>query len=39
MASLDKEDFIYEASKNHSHTSFFGTSKCNGNACNANEAS
>jgi hypothetical protein len=39
MASSDKEDFIYETSTNYSHTSSFGTSKCDWNACNVNEAS
>jgi hypothetical protein len=39
MASSDKEDFISETSTNCSHTSSVGTRKCDGNACNANEAS
>jgi hypothetical protein len=39
MASSDKEYFIFEASTNCSHNSFVGTSKCDGNACNANETS
>jgi hypothetical protein len=39
MASLDKEDFISETSTNCSHTSSFGTRKCDGHACNVIEAS
>jgi hypothetical protein len=37
LVSLDKEDFISEASTIFSHTSYVGTSKCGGNDCNANE--
>jgi hypothetical protein len=39
MASSNKEDFISKASTNCSHTSSFGTRKCDGNSCNVNEAS
>ena len=39
MDSSYKEYFIYETSTNFSHTSSFGTSKCDGNTCNVNEAS
>jgi hypothetical protein len=39
MASSYKEDFISKASTNCSHTYSFGTSICDGNACNVKEVS